>query len=175
MVNQQIMLIGAPKRAEQESISSLTAAIERIAGDDELISRIVLSYVEELEDQLVQGQNPSDKFFTNIIRTHWPKYERKSCHSDEMIIDFPEPETSEESKLEQDMMDQYLARIQKVRGKKVKGVELQTLCRTLATKTGRSITKKSLISKPRMLQWIVKNRDSIEPVFDQALNDWTAN
>lgn len=169
-------MLGAPRRAEaaEESVTALANSIERIAGDDVLITKIALNYIEELENQLNEGQNPPYKFFEDIIRAHWPKYEHTGSKSEVMIIDFPEPEGTEESKTEQEMMDQYLAKIQKVRGKKVKGEELTVLCKSLAQATETKITKKSWISKTRMLQWIVKNQEAIQPKFEEVLAAWAA-
>ena len=71
-----------------------------------------------------------------------------------------------------ELMDKYLARIQQIRCKKVKGDELTILCKTLSQKTEIRFAKKFTLSKTRMLQWLAKNNDAIEPVFEEILQEW---
>jgi hypothetical protein len=68
----------------------------------------------------------------------------------------------------------YLARFQKDLGRRIKGVELCSLCRALAEKSSLHLGKRQIVSKPRMLAWLAESDAEVRPFFDATLAEWIA-
>lgn len=157
-------------------VSRVAAEIEKIAGDDEIISKIVLSYLRELEEHLDRNHAPSDHFYQNIITAHWP-YSAKPPTAAELgllpredVRPPPVPPTPETS-----VQDNYLTQIQKALGKKVKGEELVSLCRFISKQLNIPLHKKSTVSKARLLAWLSDYDANISPRFSEFLEAWISS
>ena len=160
---------------KSRDVESLAMSIERIAGDDELISKIVLSYLRELEEHLDRSHAPSDHFYQNILTAHWP-YSGKLPTAEEMcLVPKNEVKTPPALKQPEDAGQRYLTVIQKALGKKVKGEELVAFCRFIAKQCELTLHKKSIISKGRLLAWLADHDNVIAPQFTELLDQWISD
>jgi hypothetical protein len=162
----------AVRRASESSLSDLAATIERIAGDDEITSRIVLNYLRKFRTVVQERTELPSDFFSDIIVTHWP-YASDPPELDDYIP--PSAQAVPETAIRRDLPSSeqtFLSEIQRRAGRKVKGPELISFCKLLAEKAGCHLPKRQILSKPRLLGWMVENTAFVQPVFDEGLTEW---
>jgi hypothetical protein len=162
-------------RREQrpETVQQLAESIEKMVGDDEILSKIVLAYLGRLRSLLQAGIIPDEAFYNRIFVSHWPY-----SADPPSLEDFGRTEKCPEVQVPRADIGAnertYLSEIQRQLGRKVKGGELFALCKELAVKTGIRFRKKFQVSKTRALSWLVENSDLIEPCFSSVLIPWIA-
>jgi hypothetical protein len=157
----------------QETVTEIALSIEKMAGDDEILSKIVLSYLREVRRMLDVGIIPDDSFFKGIFISHWPySADPPSLDDFEKTEKLPEIVTPHPEIGINERM--YLNEIQKQLGRKVKGGELFSFCKELAHKAELRFAKKVQISKGRALSWMVENSHEIEVYFSDLLATWVA-
>jgi hypothetical protein len=166
------VLLELPHRPPKPvSLRELANSIEKITGDDEILTKITLRYLRSLQIHLKNHHPLPDSFFTNILVHNWP-YSSSPPPPEQFeasLTVIPPPTTSKAlDRVESD----YLTRIQKGVGRRIKGIELGTLCKALSARAFVYLPKKSLISKQRMLAWIVENEAALNEHFEVTLTDW---
>lgn len=141
------------------SLEELAGEVEAIAGDDEITTKIVLKFLERLQGYVDRGENPPAAFYSDIVRDNWP-YASEAPNMDYTVRE----EVCVEEKEQGSQVEAYLAEIQRKMGRKVKGRDLVTMCRNAGEKIGVRLKKKELVSKTRLVQWMIDNNVKLEDV-----------
>jgi hypothetical protein len=154
-----VQMFAQPRRSPKPlSLRELADSIEKITGDDEILIKIVLRYLQSLQMHIENRHSLPEGFSTDILIRNRP-YSFSARSSEQFQSPQPIIPRSTPSENLGPIESAYLERIQK---------DLGTLSGLMPV----HIPEKNSISKQRMLNWIVGNEAILNEYCEVTLAEW---
>ena len=175
------------RKNKQLSLKDIAEKIPKLVNDDEILHKITLNYISELQKSLRTPNQMRDfQSFQEILSFCWPySFEKEYDHNNIQELNSSEAPSDNEvqfnHKLNTDLNDKSKKRmlepenlntlilIQRKFGEKIKLSELAILVKNLSKKTGIPCHKKDRLSKERITTWLSQNWDIFELLLDDEI------
>ena len=168
------------KRADRiQSLNDIVETINRMAGDDEILTKIALKFISSLKVSLQNG-GPFDIYFdsSNIATNFWPygqppeilpqNLDEKNDNSTnlEMV-----PHTPTRRSITEDTAP-ILHKIQQEMGMKLRQQDLIAIGKKISVSLQIPLKKKERQSKVGILEWMQANWETIEPTISETVLEY---
>ena len=166
------------RKNKQFTLEEITQKIPNLINDDEILYKLTLNFLANLQDSLSHPDNMKD--FQNsqeIINSCWPysfENNNQDLNSQEKtnnqtnIIQDSNYKSKKRHTLESQHLN-ILILIQRKFGDKIKLSELAVLAKNLSIRTNIPCRKKDRLSKERITIWLSHNWKIFEPLLDEEL------
>ena len=155
---------------QNNTIHDISKSIEEIICDDELLAKITINFLSQLNQNLYSKNLSNNISSSKIIETCWP-YSQNPLEEKELSIS---PMIYCEKELKKDLSNEFEAKIytilQKSFGKKVTVANLLDVALTSSKVISIPLRRKSTHSKQRIIQWLYQNWEKIQPRIDEIIS-----
>lgn len=171
------------KRTDRiQSLNDIVETINKMAGDDEVLTKIALKFISSLKVSLQNG-GPFDIYFdsSNIATNFWPygpppELLPQSPEEKEEEFDVSEiiPHTPTRRSITEDTAP-ILHKIQQEMGMKLRQQDLIAIGRKISSNLQIPLKKKERQSKVGILEWMQSNWEIIEPAISQIILEYRSS
>lgn len=151
------------------TISDVAQSIEDLVCDDELLAKITLNFLAQLNESIDTNNTKYQISGSHILRTCWPYANNPPDESE--LVTAPMAYQKKEMKLSASntFETKVLTILQKHLNKRVSVSNLLDFAFAAAKVTGIPLKRKFTHSKQRIIQWLFENWEHVEPHVEEAI------